>query len=395
MKDQPIDPGRPEFSLIRGGPWYQLQLWLRLLRPDSLQVGKRAVLYALLAWAPLAVFTMMRGTAFGVAGGVSFFQDIAVHVRFLVALPLIIISEAPIDRYTGAVVSHLQQAGIVGPSAQSQLDRAVQSTARLRDSWVVAIVLIALAILGGWSRVTHTPSQLSTWFEPSGGGQASLSPAGYWLGFVATPLFVSVLARSLWRFGMWSRFLFLLSRTRLELSPAHPDRMGGLGGLQIGQQPFAMIFLVVGATVSATIANQVLYNGAQILDFKILAASLIVCAAAFYLAPLLVFTPQLIRCKRMGVLEYEHLSGEYTRGFDQKWLRTGGKSSEPLLGTSDIQSLADIGNAFERVETMRSVPFSPKGVLVPVLAVGAPLLPLALLVMPLEDLLQLLLKALV
>ena len=46
------------------------------------------MLYALLAWAPLAVFTMMRGTAFGVAGGVSFFQDIAVHVRFLVALPL-------------------------------------------------------------------------------------------------------------------------------------------------------------------------------------------------------------------------------------------------------------------------------------------------------------------
>ena len=226
-------------------------------------------------------------------------------------------------------------------------------------------------------------------------GQASLSPAGYWLGFVATPLFVSVLARMSLavRHVVSIPFLALADAPGTEPGASRPD--GRARRAPNRTAPFAMIFLVVGATVSATIANQVLYNGAQILDFKILAASLIVCAAAFYLAPLLVFTPQLIRCKRMGVLEYEHLSGEYTRGFDQKWLRTGGKSSEPLLGTSDIQSLADIGNAFERVETMRSVPFSSKGVLVPVLAVGAPLLPLALLVMPLEDLLQLLLKALV
>lgn len=353
------------------------------------------MLFALLAWAPLAVLTMMSGTAYAVAGGISFFQDISVHVRFLVALPLLIIAEAPIDRYTGMVVGHLQHAGIVGPGAQGQLDRAIQGTARLRDSWIVAIALIALAFLGGWSRVTHTASQLSTWFEPSGGGQAPLSPAGYWLGFVATPLFVSVLVRSFWRFGLWSRFLFSLSRTRLDLSPAHPDRMGGLGGLQIGQQPFAMVFFVVGATVSATIANQVLYNGAQILDFKMLAASLIVCAAVFYLAPLVAFTPQLIFCKRMGTLEYEHLSGEYTRGFDDKWLHAGGKPSEPLLGTADIQSLADIGNAFERVETMRSVAIGAKGVMVPVLAVAVPLLPLALMVMPLKDLLKLLMKALV
>ena len=395
MKDQPAEPSRPEFSLIRGGPWYRLQLWLHLLRPDSLQVGKRALLYALLAWAPLAALTMIGGTAYAVSGGLSFFQDIALHVRFLVALPILIIAEAPIDRYTGAVVEHLQRSGVVSPSGRDQLERAIRSTTGMRDSWIVAIALIALAFLGGWSRVTHTTSQLSTWFEPSGGGQTPLSPAGYWLGFVATPLFVSVLLRSLWRFGLWSRFLFSLSRVRLELSPAHPDRTGGLGGLQVGHQPFAAIFFVLGATFSATIANQVLYNGAHILDFKMLAASLIVCAALLYVAPLLAFTPKLIVCKREGILEYERLSGEYTRGFDEKWIRAGEKSSEPLLGTSDIQSLADIGNAFERVETMRTFVIRPKGLMVPVLAVGVPLLPLALMVMPLQDLLKLLLKALV
>jgi hypothetical protein len=394
LKDQPIEPGRPEFSLIRGGPWYRLQLWLRLLRPDSLQVGKRAAFFALLAWAPLAALTMKSGTAYAVAGGLSFFQDIAVHVRFLVALPILIIAEAPIDRYTGVVVEHLQRSGVVGPSGRDQLDRAIRSTTGMRDSWIVAIVLIVLAFLGGWSRVTHSALQLKTWYEPSGADQA-LSPAGYWLGFVATPLFVSVLLRSLWRFGLWSRFLFSLSRIRLELSPAHPDRAGGLGGLQVGHQPFAAIYFVLGVMFSATIANQVLYNGAQILDFKMLAASLIVCVVVSYAMPLLAFTPKLITCKRVGILEYESLSGEYTRGFDQKWIRSGARSSEPLLGTSDIQSLADIGNAFERVDTMRTFVVPAKGLMVPVLAVGVPLLPLALMVMPLEDLVKLLLKALV
>lgn len=357
-------------------------------------MGKRALFFALLAWAPLAALTMKSGTAYAVTGGLSFFQDIAVHVRFLVALPILILSEAPIDRYTGVVVEHLQHAGIVGPSGRDPLDRAIRSTTRLRDSWIVAIALIALAILGGWSRVTHSALQLRTWYEPSGGDQA-LTPAGYWLGFVATPLFVSVLLRSLWRFGLWSRFLFSLSRIRLELSPAHPDRAGGLGGLQIGHQPFAAIFFVLGAMFSATVANQVLYNGAQIMDFKMLAASLVICAAVFYAAPLLAFTPQLVLCKRVGILKYEGLSGEYTRGFDQKWLRAGGKPSEQLLGTGDIQSLADIGNAFERVETMRTFVIPSKGLLVPVLAVGVPLLPLTLMVMPLQDLLHLLVKALV
>ncbi|MGH7680546.1 MAG: hypothetical protein ACRENN_01000 [Candidatus Eiseniibacteriota bacterium] len=399
--DPRSDHDAPDFSLIRGGPWYWLQLKLRLVSPTSLKVVMRAALFTLVAWVPLAILTAVAGTfyrigdstPFQIDGGVSFLTDIAVHVRFLVALPLLILVEGPLDRYTGAVVRHLRDSGTVGREQWNRLDQAIRSTHRLRDSWIVATVLVVLAALGAWSRVTQVGPMVTGWIATPGAGSGQIQPAALWLGWVATPLFITILLRSLWRFILWTRFLFALARTPLSLSPSHPDGMGGLGSLQLGQQPFATVFFAIGAMFSATVANLVLHAGAQILDFKMLAVSLIAIAAVVYLAPLLTFTPQMLICKRMGLLRYERLAGDYTRGFERKWMGPGEPPTEPLLGTSDIQSLADIGGAFARVENMRAAPFSAKTGLTPVLAVGLPLLPLALMVMPLSDLLALLMKA--
>jgi hypothetical protein len=46
----------------------------------------------------------------------------------------------------------------------------------------------------------------------------------------------------------------------------------------------------------------------------------------------------------------------YVRDFDDKWLRGGTSTDEPLLGNADVQSLADLANSFEVVRTMRIVP---------------------------------------
>lgn len=393
MKDQPADPDGSDFSLIRGGPWYWLQLWLRLVTRDSLRVVPRATLFVILTWAPLAILTAVAGSFYQLAGGVSFFQDIAIHVRLLIAMPVLVLAEAPLERYVGAVVRHLRVSGTVGPDRMGHLDGAIRRTHRLRDSWIVAIAIVGLALLGTWTRFTQVDPQMETWYSSGLAGGHHLQPAGLWGAFAATPLFLTILLRSLWRFVLWTSFLVSLSRTPLQLSPGHPDRMGGLGGLQIGQQPFAWVFFALGAMFSATIANLVLHTGAQILDFKMLAVSLVVLAVLVYAAPLLAFAPQMIVSKRMGLLDYEHLSGNYTRGFERKWMGPGEAPAENLLGTADIQSMADIGNSFERVQRMVIVPLDHRTVLTPALAVGVPLLPLALMVMPLSDLLKLLMKA--
>ncbi|WP_226797622.1 hypothetical protein [Cupriavidus necator] len=61
---------------------------------------------------------------------------------------------------------------------------------------------------------------------------------------------------------------------------------------------------------------------------------------------------------------------------------------EPLLGSGDIQSLADLANSFEVVRGMRLAPITRDAILQLAAAVLIPIVPLALTMMPLEDLLK-------
>ena len=106
------------------------------------------------------------------------------------------------------------------------------------------------------------------------------------------------------------------------------------------------------------------------------------------IGPLLVFTPQLAQAKRTGLREYGALTERYVREFDAKWLRGGAPADEPLVGSGDIQSLADLGNSLEVVRTMRLAPITKEAILRLVVATLAPIVPLALTMMPLEELLK-------
>lgn len=104
--------------------------------------------------------------------------------------------------------------------------------------------------------------------------------------------------------------------------------------------------------------------------------------------PLLVFSSQLAKAKRTGLGEYGMLAQRYVREYHAKWLRGGAPVDEPLVGSADIQSLADLGNSFDVIRTMRIAPMSKDAILRLAAAVLLPILPLALTMMSLEDLLK-------
>jgi hypothetical protein len=76
------------------------------------------------------------------------------------------------------------------------------------------------------------------------------------------------------------------------------------------------------------------------------------------------------------------------REFDVKWLRGGAPADEPLIGSADIQSLADLGNSLEIVRTMRIAPITKEAIGQLALATLIPIAPLTLTMMPLEELLK-------
>ncbi len=80
------------------------------------------------------------------------------------------------------------------------------------------------------------------------------------------------------------------------------------------------------------------------------------------------------------------LASTYVRAFDEKWLRGGAPKDEPLLGSADLQSLADLGNSFSVVGQMRFVPIGSMQVLGLASAAVLPMLPLMTLAFPLDEL---------
>jgi len=76
------------------------------------------------------------------------------------------------------------------------------------------------------------------------------------------------------------------------------------------------------------------------------------------------------------------------REFDAKWLRGGAPPAEGLIGSADLQSLADLGNSFEVVRTMRAALMSRDAIIQLAAATLIPLAPLLLTIMPVEELLK-------
>jgi len=69
-------------------------------------------------------------------------------------------------------------------------------------------------------------------------------------------------------------------------------------------------------------------------------------------------------------------------------------ADDELLGTSDIQSLADLGNSYALVRDMRPVPFDMQDIVRLAAVTAVPLLPLGLIIFSFEQMLTQILKTL-
>ena len=99
------------------------------------------------------------------------------------------------------------------------------------------------------------------------------------------------------------------------------------------------------------------------------------------LGPLVMFTPQLLRAELEGRAKYGLLANRYISVFEEKWFRKDSADAPELLGTPDLQSLADLGNSYGVVRRMRLVPVGFDDVSRLAVITAAPLLPLMLTIM--------------
>ncbi len=224
--------------------------------------------------------------------------------------------------------------------------------------------------------------------------QLHLTLAGYWYAFVSIPMFQFILLRWYLRLGLWFRLLWQISSLNLHLNASHPDRAGGIGFLGKGSYAFGPILFAQGTMLAALIASRVLYEGQNLLSFKMEAVGFVAFFVLVILGPLVMFTPLLVRTQEQGSAEYGQLASRYVFAFEDKWMRTADPETRDLLGTADIQSLADMSNVYSNVHEMRIVPFGLDDITRLAATTAAPLLPLLLTTFSVPELVKLLVKIL-
>ena len=387
-------PEPPDFSLILGGPLFQLMRRARLSGDVAELVSRRVIALALITWLPLLVLSIAEGRAWGESVKVPFLLDVDVHARFLLALPLLIFAELVVHQRMRPVVGAFVKRGLVPEKARWRFDAAITSAMRLRNSVLAEVLLIAfvygVGVLVIWR--SYSAIEVPTWYGRTLGGKLHPTLAGWWFGCVSLPLIQFILLRWYFRLFIWTRFLWQVSRIELNLVPTHPDRAGGLGFLSTVTYAFAPLLAAQGVLLAGVMANKIFYASAKLIDFKLELVAMVTMMLSFVLVPLLVFIPRLVRTKRVGLAEYGAFAQRYVREFDEKWLRGGAPADEPLVGSGDIQSLADLGNSFEIVKGMKPVPFGKDTLLQLAVISLAPVAPLVLTMIPLGELLDRFLK---
>jgi hypothetical protein len=382
----------PEFSLVAGGALFRLFCRAHLTGPSLQYLPRRIVAVLLITWLPVAILSLLEGYAFsGVRVPLSL--DPSIHLRLLLAVPLLIAAEPVAHDWMRSLSSRFVERSIVVGSARQPFEAAVAAAHRLRDSaypeLAILIAVFTVGIAVNWQRVTTLHD--TTWYWPSqGGGGPSL--AGWWAGLVSLPIFQFLLLRWYFRLFIWAQFLWRVSRLPLRLAVTQPDRAGGLGFIGTAVEGFWLLLVAHGAIAAAVISHGMSFAGVTPLAYKLEIVALWVITLLWVVVPLLTFAPMLVQARRAGGAAYGELSQRYAFGFERRWM-SGAPEDQPLLGSADIQSLADLRNAYDNVRAMRFIPIGRGTVIRLMICPLIPVAPLALTVVPIDRLVAHLLAA--
>jgi hypothetical protein len=380
------------FSLVLGGPFYALLRRLKLVEPAPNIRGRIAMLL-ILTWVPLACLSALEGVLFGHNVSLPLLYDFSIYGRFFLALPLIIIAEVVIDPKIRHVVTTFDESGLIGTAALARYHSALERISRLRDSGMAELLLLVFASLPIFmlDQEEWISQQFTTWHGNTSGG---LSGAGYWFVFVSSPILRFLLLRWLWRYFVWSLLLFHVMKLDLNLTPAHPDLLGGLGFVLDAQRHFGILSAAIGSILAGQFGNSVAYFGDTLGSTKVPMIAFVLIAVFIVLCPLTLLSPKLSALRRAGLARYSQLARQLTKSFDAKWTQDGNGTRETILGSPDPSSVADLVSSYNVVRDLKIVPIDRKLVLQVAAEAAAPLAIVWLVATPAERIVANLIKML-
>jgi len=346
------DAAAPVFSLVED-PLLRLQRALRLAPPHGFGAVRRALIVVAITWVPIMVWAAMSGYL-GADPRDPVLRHLGVHVRCLLAIPLMILSEPLANWVMGAIVGNFVPSGLVRSEDHDRFHAVLESVERWRDSKWIWIGMVGLVVLNAWltNRVwINGDTDALTWAE----GATTLDFGGAWGLFVVRPLFLFLLLVWVWRLMLTWILFRRISRLELQLVPSHPDRVGGLGFLEFHSAAFGLIVLAVSSVFSAAVAHQILNHDATLKQFQIPLLVLLGLIVVLFLLPLTSFQSRLRRANLRARFEYGTLAGRHVRGLHERWVE-GKKIEDDILSAPEIGPAADVATLYGMGTSMKFAP---------------------------------------
>jgi hypothetical protein len=392
--DGALEPLR--FSFVRGGPLFRAQQALGLMPGGTLGIGRRIAAVIAVTWLPIVLLAWLDGRV--LEDGVTrepLLRHFGIHARFLLALPAFIVAEAVLEGAAFALIPHFETSGLVDYTLRAPFRDALRGVERLRDSRLVAAIIVGLVVLNAvvnWSESLHLDE--TSWALVADGGPG-LTIAGWWYLGVARPVFALMLF--LWVFRLWlvGSLCRRVAHLDLRLVPTHPDRAGGLGFIELLPVAFAPVAFGASAVLASRWGHDVVYHGTHVDDLRMPVAVFVVIALLAFLSPLAPFSGMLRRLKRRARLQYGSLFAHHGRMVHQRWILKQPVPDHALLAAPELGPVADVIAAYAAIDAIRPAPLRRAPLVALVAALALPLLAMAAIEVPVMQLLTTIGKALV
>ncbi len=309
---------------------------------------------------------------------------IGMHVRLLIVIPMFFVCESLVSPRISAFIDLAIKSDLVVASSLPRLKNTLSLANKWKNAWLPELVLLLIVAILPLAEAYLHPYGTTASSAP--GEFSELPMAHQWYALVCLTAFRFLMLRWLWHLFIWCFLLWRISKLELDLLPTHPDRMAGMGYLEVVQAHFSPLVFALSALQAAMLTEEITTHN---MEFSAIYPSIMLVLlvdAILFLAPLFIFSPKLWACKVKAQSEYMKFSAQYVKDFDKKWVDNKSGTHEPLLGTPDLQSLADLNNSISVVRNMHWVPMSTPLIITLLSAALVPMLPLLLFQYPLTDL---------
>ena len=324
-----------DFLAARGGPFYELQRRLGLLREDTFRAGSRSMLFVGVAWGVPLLLSLITGSAFGAYVDSPYLLDPRVWAKYFIAVALFILMEKQVEVRLNKHLEQFARAPLLAPGSFEAAARAVSRALKRRDARFAEAICLGIALLLSIALYLRLlESDTAFWAVQLLQHGNSLTMSGWWVVAVSNPIFIFLLLRGLWRLFVWSMLLRELATLDLRLIATHPDGHGGLAFL--GQYPnaYTMFIFALSCVLGAAIAHQLLERTLGMATYGYLMGGWLLAMLALFAYPLTAFRKPLTDLKECTLLIYSSQATRYHRAAERELLGENISAAEDAEQTS-------------------------------------------------------------